>query len=219
VDALVADGMFLTQAIRVGTKRVNRIVATQVADAARVATGVATTVSRADGYIRMLTPPSCSRCIILAGAWYPSMTPFERHPLCDCVHIPAAEYLRSDVTSPEDYFASLSEAEQDRVFTIAGAQAIRDGADIARVVNARRGANGLTPASGRLTAAEAQLLRGGRQRGRLQRVDVGGRQLFVTTELGRRRRPPRLMPESIYELADGNREEAIRLLKAYGYIL
>jgi hypothetical protein len=219
VDALVADGMAVSVAARVGAERLDRIVATQVADAARVATGVSTAASRADGYIRMLTPPSCSRCALLAGRWYPAATAFTRHPRCDCVHIPALEDLRSEVTSPEDYFASLPEAEQDRIFTIAGAQAIRDGADIGRIVNARRGANGLAPAGGRLTAEELRLLRGGRERGRLQRVDVGGRQLFVTTELRRRRRPPRLMPESIYELADGDRGEALRLLKAYGYIL
>jgi len=240
-EALIAAGAVSRLALLTGAKRLNRIVVTQVADASRVATGVATTgAPGATGYIRMLTPPSCSRCVILAGRWYAAATAFRRHPRCDCVHIPAAENLRSAVTSPQDYFDSLSEAEQNKVFTIAGAHAIRDGADISQVVNARRGGAGLSPAGARLTAEELRILR--RERGRLERVNVFGRDLFVTTEgttvrgtagvrlsareTGTRRdgsryrtaRAPRLMPESIYEIAE-NREDAIRLLKRYGYLL
>jgi hypothetical protein len=87
------------------------------------------------------------------------------------------------------------------------------------------------------------MLRGGRDRGRLETVNVFGRDLYVTTEgtttrglagvrLGAREngvkaseearytsaRAPRLMPESIYQIADGDRDEAIRLLKRFGYI-
>ena len=42
----------------------------------------------------------------------------------------------------------------------------------------------------------------------------------MTTEgTGRRQRKPvRLMPESIYEIANGDRTEAIRLLRFHGYI-
>ena len=140
------------------------------------------------------------------------------------------------------YFDRLSREEQDKAFTRAGAEAIRDGADISQVVNARRGARGLTPAGARITADEARMLRGGRDRGRLETVDVFGHDLAVTTEgvttrgvagvrlgaketgtkQGRRYRsakPPRLMPESIYKIAGNDRDEAIRLLKRYGYIL
>lgn len=101
----------------------------------------------------------------------------------------------------------MDEAEQDRVFGKAGAQAIRDGADIARVVNARRGMTTAADPSGRR---------------RLVRDERG---LFTTTEATTRRgRLPgqvagaRLMPESIYEIAKGDRDEAIRLLRAHGYI-
>ncbi|SCF39390.1 hypothetical protein GA0070563_11115 [Micromonospora carbonacea] len=59
---------------------------------------------------------------------------------CDCVHIPAREDSADDLrTDPKKYFASLSAAEQDRLFTVGGAEAIRAGADIAQVVNARKG--------------------------------------------------------------------------------
>lgn len=58
----------------------------------------------------------------------------------DCIHIPCREDSADDLrTDPKAYFNSLSAAEQDRLFTKAGAEAIRSGADMARVVNARRG--------------------------------------------------------------------------------
>lgn len=41
--------------------------------------------------------------------------------------------------NPRAYFDSLDEAQQNRLFTKAGAQAIRDGADLNQVVNSRRG--------------------------------------------------------------------------------
>ena len=120
-------------------------------------------------------------------------------------------------TDPAKAFESLSREQQDKAFTAAGAQAIRDGADISRVVNARRGAHGLTPAGARLTPAEIAQLRGGRDRGRLETRRVFGQDLYITTEAAGRRRV-RLMPESIYELAAGDRQEAIRLLKHHGYL-
>jgi hypothetical protein len=161
---------------------------------------------------------------------------------CDCIHVPASEDMAGDLrTDPKLYFDSLSEGEQSRIFTQAGARAIRDGADISQVVNARRGAAGLAPAGARLTVAERQMLKGGRERGHLQTTKVFGQDVFITTEgvttrgaagvrLGAREtgrkqggryrsaRIPRLMPESIYQAAGDNREEAIRLLRRFGYI-
>lgn len=81
---------------------------------------------------------------------------------CDCRHIPTAEdHAGSLVTSPRRYFDSLSAAEQDQAFTRAGAQAIRDGADISQVVNARRGMT----SAGTTTASTTR--RGVAERGRL----------------------------------------------------
>lgn len=91
------------------------------------------------GYVRMLNPPSCKDCAILAGKWFRWNEGFERHPNCDCVHIPATNQHWAEaegfVSDPYEYFNSLTEAEQDRLFTRAGAQTIRDGGDIYRVVN------------------------------------------------------------------------------------
>lgn len=226
-----------------GSAVLDMIVRTQVADAGRAADQVAMTAHpRASGYVRMLVGRSCSRCAVLAGRWYAYNKGFKRHFRCDCVHIPGRESMTGDLrTDPKAFFRSLSATEQDRVFTKAGAEAIRLGADIGQVVNARRGALGLTPAGARITAAEAQELRGGRAVGQLQTRDVFGRQLFVTTEgtttrglagvrLGakvdgvkdggryRSAKAPRLMPESILAIAGKDRDEAVRLLKRFGYL-
>jgi hypothetical protein len=165
-----------------------------------------------DGWVRMINPPCCSRCALLSGKFYLFNEGFLRHPRCDCYHLPAPsdpDKVRDliSINSPDRYFESLSAPEQDRIFTRAGAQAIREGADIARVVNARRGMS---------TAQNA---------GRLQRLRVAGRDVYVTTEATTRRgrragqtRGVRLMPESIFEIAGDDRDEAIRLLRVHGYL-
>jgi hypothetical protein len=194
VEAFVDKGMTPEQASAIGARHLDRIVATEVSDAARVATGVAVVGDRAArGYVRMLTPPSCSRCVVLAGRWYAVNAGFLRHPQCDCVHIPAAEHLPEASTDPRQYFDSLTEAQRDAAFTKAGAQAIRDGADIPRVVNARR--KGAVYVAGGWTYTRE-----------------------ATTRRGAGRRV-RLMPESIYREAGGNRDEAIRLLKLHGFLV
>lgn len=203
VRARTEAGMDSAQALRAGRADLQMILSTQIADIGRQAVSAAMVADRkVNGYVRMTGPKPCSRCAVLAGKFYRYNTGFDRHPSCQCVHIPAVENRAGDVrTTPKRYFDSLPKPEQDRVFTQAGAQAIRDGADMSQVVNARRGM---------LTA------------------QVYGQTVVTTTEgvttrglaykAGRRSYAPRLMPESIYEIA-GSREEAIRLLKVHGYIL
>lgn len=88
------------------------------------------------GYARMLNPPSCQRCVILAGKWFGWNKGFLRHPRCDCMHIPASEALAEDfTTAPGEYFDSLSREAQDKTFGRMNARAIRDGADVQRVMN------------------------------------------------------------------------------------
>lgn len=127
------------------------LVASAVQDAGRNGASLRMTVTPSvTGYVRMLNPPSCSRCVILAGKFYRWNEGFERHPNCDCRHIPSTEALAGDLTTdPQAYFDSLSRAEQDRTFTAAGAEAIRDGADMGRVVNARRNGGVRTALRGR----------------------------------------------------------------------
>lgn len=199
------QGVAVERALAGGQATLEMIVRTQVADSGRAADGIAIAVRQRVGYIRMLVPPSCSRCVVLAGRWYAYDAGFPRHPVCNCTQIPAREDAPGDLrTDPKDYFQSLSEQDQNRIFTKDGAQAIRDGADIGQVVNARRG----------MTAA----------------VDAFGREAVTTTEGATRRgfagkrllaegkgHIPRLMPESIYQLAE-SRADAVRLLRRFGYI-
>ena len=135
----VAKGVPVTQALQAGGDRLSREVLTMLADTRRQ-------VYHADiiqrpklaGYARMLNPPSCSRCIVLAGKYYAWNKGFLRHPRCDCIHMPASESVANDMrVDPAVYFNSLSKDEQDRTFTKSGARAIRDGADISRVENVR----------------------------------------------------------------------------------
>ena len=236
------QGATLSQAMLMGENALIRIVGTQVQDISRTAHGVGVAVRPRTGWVRMLTPPSCGRCAILAGRFYRWSDGFERHPLCNCVNVPSVEDSADDIrTDPKAYFNSLSEADQNKHFGAASAKAIRDGADPSQVVNARRKKSGLsTPGAGNTG----------------QRVDVYGRKLLITSEgtskrgvAGRklieesgstrefagtanriskrgavkrdiyteRSKIPRLMPESIYEIAT-DRDDAIRLLKRYGYI-
>jgi hypothetical protein len=186
----IKEGAEVRRAMSVGLLDLDMIVRTQVADAGRAADGVAITARPAiTGYVRMVVGGACSRCLILAGRRYGWNAGFLRHPRCDCRHIPAAEDADDVRTNPRKAFDELSAAEQDRVFTKAGAQAIREGADMNRVVNARRG---MYTAAGKRMTTEATTRRG----------------------VGR----ARLMPEQIYLEADGNRDEAIRLLRVHGYI-
>lgn len=137
----IAGGATAEQALEDARSTLDGIVRTQLADAGRAGTSLAMAARPAlHGYTRMLNPPSCDRCAILAGAFYRWNAGFARHPHCDCIHIPTVEDAADDLTTdPDEYFASLAEDDQDRIFTKSGAEALRDGADIGQVVNARRG--------------------------------------------------------------------------------
>lgn len=214
------------------------IVMTQLQDVARQSASLAIFARpQVGGYVRMLTPPSCSRCAVLAGRWYRKNAGFQRHPRCDCRAIPASEATAGDLaTDPREYFDSLPTAadladrfpdltvkqrremdlfSQEDIFTVHGAKAIRDGADISRVVNARAGmSTAQPPLRGRGDRWTASGLK--------ERRRVFGQDVYTTTEATTRRGinrggRVRLMPESIYQFAD-SREDALRMLKAHGYI-
>lgn len=203
----IRDGAAPTDALRVGGNLLALLADSEVADAGRAADSVAMAAEpKVAGYIRVISGGACGRCAILAGRWYRWNAAFDRHPHCNCQQVPATdrEQLAEHLTDPGDYFASLTRAQQDRAFTIAGAQAIRDGGDIFQVVNARRG---------------------------IKTVRVFGQDVSTTTEgitrrglAGQRMRsagiasPVRLTPQAIYSLAS-DRSDAIRLLRRYGYIL
>ena len=179
---------------------VERLIVSEVQDAGRSA-GQAEIVARPNwtNYVRMLTPPSCGRCATLAGRVYKDLAAFQRHPLCDCIQVPVesweAAHDKGLVSSPQDAF----DRGQITGLSQADAQAIADGADIGKVINAHRGMTTPTVFGHRVKATTA---------GTTKRS--AWRQANPT-------RLVRLRPEAIYQIAE-NHDDALRLLRLYGYV-
>lgn len=180
---------------------VEQLIWSEVQDAGRSAAAVEI-AARPDwqNYVRVLNPPSCKRCVVLAGRIYRDLEGFKRHPGCDCVNWPVQDWDEAHeaglVSSPREAF----EKGMIRDLTVAETQAINDGADIYKVINSSRG---------------------------IYTADIYGRRVKATRESTTRRsawrkanpsRPVRLRPESIYHIAAGDKAEALRLLRLYGYI-
>ena len=208
---LIAGGMPERVALARGREVLQMSAATQVADAGRTAAGLDTFARPKVGYVRMLNPPSCSRCAVLAGRFYRNNEGFQRHPRCDCVHVPTTrtEAASSEglVHDPYAYFESLPEAAQDKTFGKAQAQAIRDGADLFQVVNARRGMSyaGVSADGSR---------RGQKVASDFTREGTTRRALWG----GANPKGKRLTPDAIY--AQGlPREATLDLLAKHGYLL
>ncbi|WP_258933210.1 hypothetical protein [Nesterenkonia pannonica] len=182
--------------------------ATAVADAGRQADGVAaSTEEQITGYVREVEFEACARCSILAGRQYRTNEGFLRHPNCLCTHKPIISGQPAPVVQdPYEMFNELPEDQQDRLYTKAGAQAIRDGADIFQVVNSRRGMS--ETVSGSLVTTEGMSRSRGRYRG------AAGRIMERNNVRG-----ARMMPEEIYKRANGNQRLINQQLERYGYTL
>lgn len=181
------------------------LIESEVADAGRTATQSEMVGHGWTEYVRVLNPPSCPRCAILAGRRYRWSTGFQRHPGCDCQMVPVDDAAAADdlLTDPR----AAVEAGQVQGLSKADARAIADGADPLKVVNATRGlgAPGVTAAT---------------------RTELFGHRVKATTDATTKRaawrkanptRLVRLRPESIYKFADSP-EDAARLLRLYGYM-
>ena len=174
---------------------------TQVADAARAATGVGIAARPRIRYVRMVNPGCCQRCAVLAGKASSSIA-FPRHPGCLCRAVPTGEGKARglvEAVGPEDV----------RDLTKAQRRAIADGADMNQVINSHRvyvSREGIyTPARSHdgMTTTEGATRRG-----------LAGQRLGA----GRKQRAQRLTPEGVYRLAS-TPEEAIALLRKHGYLL
>ncbi|MFJ2731405.1 hypothetical protein [Streptomyces sp. NPDC087317] len=190
----------------------------EVADASRGASQVAMNATRTvTGYIRCINAGACKRCAVLAGRWYRRDASFDRHPRCHCYGIPAGDEHRSRGrgswrTNPRSYFDQLSRRDQDRLFGRGGAEAIRAGADISGVVNARRTKESLrrVRVEGTIVTATTEGITRrswfSHVRRNLERIE--GRKLDKLP----------LTPEAIFRLAK-NRKELVRLLGRNGYLV
>jgi hypothetical protein len=129
------QGLSPEAALALGGRWLDMLLQTTVSDAARNATTAEIVVRDRMGWVRMINPPCCGRCAILAGRWYRWSSGFQRHPRCDCVHIPSLEDRADDFrTDPKRVFdeglvTGLTRREQQR---------LADGADPATVINESR---------------------------------------------------------------------------------
>jgi hypothetical protein len=236
--SLIGTGVPAPRAFESGVAFLATIVQSAIADAGRQADRVSMIGKKVTHYVRVVSPGACSRCAILSGIASAS-TAFLRHPNCHCTACPVPSFSSKVPSgfhaSADSYFDSLSPAEQNRVFTNAGAEAIRNGADPTAVVNARRGASlssgGLVEARSGLTAplgydADGNRIRifttgeGTSIRGAYGRSQYRRQQELAKPASDRYRRTtnPRLMPETLVQMAGGDTAKLRRLLDQYGYL-
>lgn len=232
----VGKGASVAQALAQGGRYLSMATGTMLSDTGRTAEKMAGAARGTTLWVRMLEPPSCGRCVILAGKPSRTAEAFDRHPRCDCRNIPSTENLAGSLTTdPVSYFDSLSDRELARALgSQANAQAYRDGANQGQLINAYRKSGGVRPAQvygrnikytteGVTRRGQAyrsmQALRGNADvteaAGFATRNTRNGPEMRAVTRT--RARAPRLMPESIYQIAT-DQADAIRLLRLYGWI-
>ncbi|MFB7162322.1 hypothetical protein [Streptomyces sp. NPDC056242] len=227
VRSRLAGGMTPEEAMIGGLADMARYASTALADTARSADQVGMAANRnCVAYVRVVQLPACSRCIVLSGQMYSYSEGFDRHPNCDCQTLPLRQHEWPGVPTPKQLFESMSMAEQRRVFTVDGARAIGEGADVMQVVNARRGMD-TAHVFGRDVKAthEGATKRGLYGRSRLRAAGKGDFEKTAGLRFGQatsrrygRTTTPRLMPEEIFRIAD-DRAEQLKLLRRYGYIV
>lgn len=231
---LIGRGSGVPAAFQAGSGLMSVLAGNIVHDTGRNAASVGAVAAGSRHSVRVVQPGACSRCAILAGV-IGYRTNFERHPKCRCTSMWLTDGKAPEgfFSSPADYFDSLPGAEQDRVFTKAGAEAIRLGADPAKVVNARRGAlTSVKRADG--TFSRARLLpkpigirpdgsplmvyatpEGTTYRSRWARAQ--GNSIRAAGDRYRRTASIRLMPEQIMQMST-DPERMRELLQRYGYL-
>lgn len=181
-----------------------RIAEGQIKDAGRVAAGVALVADpQWTGYVRVLTPPSCKECVILAGRFYRWSAGFDRHPpTCDCEHLPVTSRAEADALAVD--VDDMLARDQVRGLTDGDKRALAEGADLNQVVNSAR-----RTYTTRSLGRSLQATRYGTTRRAQWRRDNPQRRV-------------RLTPEAIYQIVDaeygGDRDQARRLLAVNGYL-
>ncbi len=133
----VARGVDGGDALALGRTWLEQALQTAVTDAARDATAASIIARPQIGWVRMVNPPCCSRCAVLAGRVYKWNDGFRRHPRCDCLHIPTT------VANADPFMASPAElVRRGQVTDLTRGQRERldEGADLVRVLNESRDA-------------------------------------------------------------------------------
>lgn len=237
----VGSGVPVRKALSTAGMWMMSTVGTLLSDTARMNEQAGMKSRHVRSYIRTLSPPSCGRCVILAGIRYSTDEAFDRHPACDCKNLPAPDgEWEMDPREHLDGLPSAAELDkqypeltskmrresglqslEDVLGSKANAQAYRDGADMNQLVNAYRKAGSVSKAQvyGRTVTytTEGVTRRGWAHDAMSQANYLAGQGV---TKVGRYNRlnAPRLMPSSIYKIAT-SRDDALRLLKLYGWVL
>ena len=220
----VAQGLDVAEALARGGRHLALSAGTLLSDTGRSAEKVSGGAHRVRKWTRMLNPPSCGRCVILAGKTSWQSEAFDRHPGCDCRNVPASENTSDDArTDPKSYLDGLSEAEQDKVLgSKANGQAFRDGADMNQLINAYRRKGAVRPAQihgQNVKYTTEGTTRRGHAYWQMQQAQYIKEQgVFRNGSKYQRLKSPRLMPETIYSTAK-DPADAKRLLKLYGWIV
>lgn len=171
--------------------------------------------------VRVLNPPSCGRCVILAG----TSNTCERHPNCDCTAMWSHDIPKDAYPDPYSYLNELVDSgDMDGLARVLGsranAQAYLDGADLNQLVNAYRHGGVRTAQIGgrRITYTTEGTTKRGHAAYAMTRagyareyVRNGGK----TLRLDR----PRLMPETIYDICEHTGADPRTMLRDYGWIL
>jgi hypothetical protein len=225
----IGAGLGRVQSLESGATYLAAVFKTVVADLSRSADLVSAAGKGFTHYVRVCNGAACSRCAALSGI-SSGEEAFLRHVSCQCTAVAVYTSEGSKLPSglhadPQSFFDALSEGEQDTVFGKAGAEAIRSGAEVTKVVTARRGANGIG-VSHRLPNRPGE-------HAVMSKVTVGFRpdgkpvQVYATTEGATRKgvfgkgNPVgrvRLMPESIMEIAGPDLGVRQAFLRDAGYL-
>lgn len=224
----VGKGYTVAQALDSSSKWLTGATGTLLSDTGRSAEKVAGNARAVKLWTRMLEPPSCGRCVILAGKTSRSSEAFLRHPKCDCRNIPSSESTADDVrVDPHAYFDSLDAAGQAKLMgSQANAQAMRDGADLNQIINAyrRKGAVSTAQVNGRnIKFTREGTTRRGYAYSQMSKAEYVKAQGQLRQRAGNsnryqtRLKAPRMMPETIYATAK-DQADAKRLLSLYGWI-
>jgi hypothetical protein len=240
---LIGRGMPATRAFEVGAHFVAAVASAALHDMSRNADRVLAAGKGYTTYIRVVNGSACSRCAILAGM-YSGPDAFLRHVSCQCGVVPIVVGAKTPSglhDSPGAYFDSLSKEQQDKRFTNAGAEAIRQGASPVSVVNARRGAYGIGY-SGHTNLPISRDIRnqlhpivigvktdgtplrvfatteGTTARGSFYKGEREATRIATASDRYRRTTTIRLMPEQIAKMAGQDPARWRELLIRYGYL-
>lgn len=254
--ALIRGGASTTEALAGAGVNLLKYTASEVTNAGTGASDAErVTYPHVTGYYRVLKLPACARCAILAGKWFGWNEGFERHPFCDCEHVPVDEAHTRDPMLLDARQAIL--AGKVRGLSKKDIEAIELGADPTQVVNAKQGMRKVGRGKSRRQATYAGTTRrslgGARMLAKAearQRGDDVSQMTFTDYSFHRMRAEALtnafrkgktytrvhpngkvrtyayqhvsgIRPTAAQIIADtaGNREEAIRLLTNYGYIV